>query len=353
MPVTVRIPAPLRPVTGGASAVECAPGTVRELIDQLDAQHAGFRDRVMEDGALRRFVNVFVAGEDVRFAEGIETAGDRGPGGHDPPGRRRGLTAPELRVALVTGGSGLVGRALVARLRADGVRVLATARTLAAERGRHGGRRRAPAHRRREPRRAGAARPPMPRSSSTWPCRASTRLCAAAAAAGAAARGGGRHGPRRARGRPPGGDALQRLLYGDAAASRQCDDDPAAGRPPAVAAAARRRRARPRARRPRASCGCPGCTARRASPRDLIVGLRVRRHRIVGPGDNLWSMLGADDAAAALLAAARRPARGLQRGRGGRSRPSSRWSRRSARCPGTAAPTTSRRRSRRCRWAGR
>ena len=73
MPVTVRIPAPLRPLAGGASAVECAPGTVRELIDQLDAQHAGFRDRVMEDGALRRFVNVFVAGEDVRFSQGIDT----------------------------------------------------------------------------------------------------------------------------------------------------------------------------------------------------------------------------------------------------------------------------------------
>jgi sulfur-carrier protein len=75
MPVTVRIPAPLRPVVGGASAVECAPGTVRELIDQLDARHSGFRDRVMEeDGALRRFVNVFVAGEDVRFGDGIDTA---------------------------------------------------------------------------------------------------------------------------------------------------------------------------------------------------------------------------------------------------------------------------------------
>jgi sulfur-carrier protein len=74
MPVTVRIPAPLRPVTGGAAAVECAPGTVRELIDQLDAQHAGFRDRVMEDGSLRRFVNVFVAGEDVRFGDGVDTA---------------------------------------------------------------------------------------------------------------------------------------------------------------------------------------------------------------------------------------------------------------------------------------
>lgn len=74
MPVTVRIPAPLRTVTGGASAVECEPGTVRDLIDQLDARHSGFRDRVMENGSLRRFVNVFVSGEDVRFGEGIETA---------------------------------------------------------------------------------------------------------------------------------------------------------------------------------------------------------------------------------------------------------------------------------------
>ena len=74
MPVTIRIPAPLRPVTGGVSAVECAPGTVRDLIDQLDSQHAGFRDRVMENGELRRFVNVFVAGEDVRFGQGIDTA---------------------------------------------------------------------------------------------------------------------------------------------------------------------------------------------------------------------------------------------------------------------------------------
>ena len=73
MAVTVRIPAPLRPAVGDQSSIECAPGTVRALIDQLEAEHAGFRDRVMEDGALRRFVNVFVAGQDVRFAEGIET----------------------------------------------------------------------------------------------------------------------------------------------------------------------------------------------------------------------------------------------------------------------------------------
>jgi molybdopterin synthase sulfur carrier subunit len=74
VPVTVRIPAPLRPLVDGASSLSCEPGTVRELIDQVDARHDGFRERVMQDGALRRFVNVFVAGEDIRFGQGIETS---------------------------------------------------------------------------------------------------------------------------------------------------------------------------------------------------------------------------------------------------------------------------------------
>jgi sulfur-carrier protein len=73
MSVTVRIPAPLRPLVGGAAALDCDPGTVRELIEQVDARHAGFRERVMQDGSLRRFVNVFVSGEDIRFGAGIET----------------------------------------------------------------------------------------------------------------------------------------------------------------------------------------------------------------------------------------------------------------------------------------
>jgi sulfur-carrier protein len=73
MPVTVRIPPPLRPLVGDVPQVECAAGTVRAIIDELDGRFAGFRERVTEDGNLRRFVNVFVAGEDVRFAEGIDT----------------------------------------------------------------------------------------------------------------------------------------------------------------------------------------------------------------------------------------------------------------------------------------
>ena len=91
------------------------------------------------------------------------------------------------------------------------------------------------------------------------------------------------------------------FLYG-ARRDPATDDDPAAGRPPALAAAAAAAEralapASPRVVRVPWVHG-PGGVAR-----DLIVGLRVRRHRIVGPGDNLWSMLGADDAAAALLAA--------------------------------------------------
>ena len=74
MAVTVRIPAPLRTMTGGASSVDCDAGTVRQLIAQLDTRHPGFGERVMQGQELRRFVNVFVAGEDVRFGDGIETA---------------------------------------------------------------------------------------------------------------------------------------------------------------------------------------------------------------------------------------------------------------------------------------
>lgn len=73
MSVTVKIPAPLRPSVGGNALVECEPGTVRELIDQIERAHAGFADRVSDGERLRRFVNVFIDGEDVRFSDGMET----------------------------------------------------------------------------------------------------------------------------------------------------------------------------------------------------------------------------------------------------------------------------------------
>ena len=75
MSAKVRIPTQLRPLAGGASEVELEGGTVADLLKALDAAHPGFNDRLFDEtGKLRRFVNVFVADEDVRFLQGIETA---------------------------------------------------------------------------------------------------------------------------------------------------------------------------------------------------------------------------------------------------------------------------------------
>lgn len=74
MAVTVRIPTPLRPLAGGASEVAVDGATVEEVLKQLDSDHPGFRERLFDDqGNLRRFVNVFVADEDVRFLDGLAT----------------------------------------------------------------------------------------------------------------------------------------------------------------------------------------------------------------------------------------------------------------------------------------
>jgi molybdopterin converting factor small subunit len=75
MPVTVRIPTQLRTLTGGASEVEVEDGTVAEVLKQLDTAHPGFAERIFDDGsgALRRFVNVFVAEEDIRFLQNLDT----------------------------------------------------------------------------------------------------------------------------------------------------------------------------------------------------------------------------------------------------------------------------------------
>jgi molybdopterin converting factor small subunit len=74
MPVTVRIPTQLRTLTGGASEVACEGATVSEVLKALDAAHPGFGERLYdENGALRRFVNVFVAEEDIRFLSGVDT----------------------------------------------------------------------------------------------------------------------------------------------------------------------------------------------------------------------------------------------------------------------------------------
>ena len=74
MAVTIRIPTTLRPLTAGAGEVEVDGGTVGEALGALDAAHPGFTERITDDeGALRRFVNVFVDDEDVRFQDGLDT----------------------------------------------------------------------------------------------------------------------------------------------------------------------------------------------------------------------------------------------------------------------------------------
>ncbi|HEX4902182.1 MAG TPA: ubiquitin-like small modifier protein 1 [Acidimicrobiales bacterium] len=74
MSVTVRIPTTLRPLAGGKSEVAVEGATVGDVLKNLDAEHPGFADRLLdEDGNLRKFVNVFVADDDVRFMDGLAT----------------------------------------------------------------------------------------------------------------------------------------------------------------------------------------------------------------------------------------------------------------------------------------
>jgi len=74
MSVTVRVPTTLRTLTAGASEVAVEGSTVAEALDNLEAAHPGFKQRLLDDeGGLRRFVNVFVADDDVRFLEGLNT----------------------------------------------------------------------------------------------------------------------------------------------------------------------------------------------------------------------------------------------------------------------------------------
>jgi sulfur-carrier protein len=72
--IEVRIPTILRQYTGGEKEVAGSGGTLSELIDDLESRHAGLRDRLVDDRGLRRFVNVYLNDEDVRFLGGLETA---------------------------------------------------------------------------------------------------------------------------------------------------------------------------------------------------------------------------------------------------------------------------------------
>jgi molybdopterin converting factor small subunit len=74
MSVTVRVPTTLRTLTSGQSEVQVEGDTVAAVLDALEAEHPGFKDRLLdEEGGLRRFVNLFVADDDVRFLKGLDT----------------------------------------------------------------------------------------------------------------------------------------------------------------------------------------------------------------------------------------------------------------------------------------
>ena len=73
MAITVKIPTQLRAATSGEAEIEVDGSMVGEVLDAVFDQHDGLRDRITQDGDLRRFVNVYVAGEDIRFQDGLQT----------------------------------------------------------------------------------------------------------------------------------------------------------------------------------------------------------------------------------------------------------------------------------------
>jgi MoaD family protein len=73
MAVTVKIPAQLRTLTGGEGETQVEGESVGEVLEALYERYDGLRDRITENGELRRFVNVYARGEDIRFGQGLET----------------------------------------------------------------------------------------------------------------------------------------------------------------------------------------------------------------------------------------------------------------------------------------
>jgi len=73
MSVTVKIPTQLREATDGESSASVDGTTVGEVLDALYERYSELRSRIAEDGGLRRFVNVYVGGEDIRFLDGLDT----------------------------------------------------------------------------------------------------------------------------------------------------------------------------------------------------------------------------------------------------------------------------------------
>ncbi|HSO40162.1 MAG TPA: MoaD/ThiS family protein [Labilithrix sp.] len=69
----MRIPAALRSLTAGADEVTAAGGTIAEVIEDLEKKHPGLRDRLLDEKGVRRFINIYVGEEDVRFTGGLKT----------------------------------------------------------------------------------------------------------------------------------------------------------------------------------------------------------------------------------------------------------------------------------------
>ena len=74
MPISVRIPTPLRKFTGGAESVTASGATVAAVVQDIEGRHPGLKERICDDaGKVRRFVNVYVNGEDIRFLSSLDT----------------------------------------------------------------------------------------------------------------------------------------------------------------------------------------------------------------------------------------------------------------------------------------
>lgn len=75
----VRIPTPLRKFTGGQEEVPAAGATVRDVLDELERQHPGIKSRIYDEaGAIRKFINIFAGGEDIRYLQNLDTSlGDK------------------------------------------------------------------------------------------------------------------------------------------------------------------------------------------------------------------------------------------------------------------------------------
>ena len=79
METTVRIPTPLRTLTGGNDEIKASGATVGDVIEDLEKKHPGIRDRLLDAKGVRRFINIYVGEEDIRFLDGLKTqlkAGD-------------------------------------------------------------------------------------------------------------------------------------------------------------------------------------------------------------------------------------------------------------------------------------